>query len=178
MYVCSFCIQTPCVFVCLHQSPNFSFVSGLGSQIGPETQLKGLRLPFGAFHNQTKNVFSNVNLLLPRFWQIRWTSADLQLRRCKLGSGRCLQSRFIFFSSFIKLTKFSFSSDPRMTRRVTTTWPRYSSGRAGGSRSPRRTPCSSSSSSLRTRCGSRITIELLCNTAAKQRLVKKCELAL
>ena len=41
-----------------------------------------------------KKVVINVELF-PRFWPIQWTFADHQHRRCKPGSGRCLQSRFL-----------------------------------------------------------------------------------
>ena len=62
------------------------------------------------------------------------------------------------FLSF-KLFTFSFSFDPRTTRTATTTWPRYLSGRAGGSLSRRRTPFSSWNSSSRMKCGNRTTTE-------------------
>ena len=146
-------------------------MAGLGSQIWPKTQLKGLWLPFGAVFKQRKSL-PKANKSLPRFWRIRWTSADRPLRRCKLGSGRCLQSRFcLSFSLLIKLN-LSFSSGRRTTRTASTTWPRYSNGRAADSLSRRRTPFSSWNSSLRTRCGSRTTIELLLTEPAKQLLVK------
>ena len=120
---------------------------------------------------QTKKKSSESKQVTPQVLanpvNIRRSSAPpVQTRQRSLSS---IKVPLPFLSS--KFT-FSFSFDPRTTRTATTTWPRFLSGRAGGSLSRRRTPFSSWNSSLRTRCGSRTTIELLLTEPAKQLLVK------